>query len=167
MFGPVDVLPMTRPSRPPRAAPKSELSKLQERLNKLLEQALLGGEMPEAGSGPGLAGWRPLFDLVETAEAFILYAELPGVRRSDVQLDSDGRFVELSGQRRPTGGERGYLRLEGSYGAFKRRLELPEPVDPEGITARLSRGILEVVMPKQGGARRVGVHSAEIPVREQ
>ncbi len=157
---------MTRPSRP-RAAPKSELSKLQERLNKLLEQALLGGEMPETGPGPGLAGWRPLLDLVETAEAFILYAELPGVRRSDVQLDSDGRFVELSGQRRPTGGERGYLRLEGSYGAFKRRLELPEPVDPDGITARLSRGILEVVMPKQGGARRVGVHSAEIPVREQ
>ena len=152
--------------KPRRSSPASELQRLQERLNKLLEQALLGGEMPETGPQPGLAGWRPLFDLVETAEAFILYAELPGVRRADVQLDSDGRFVELSGQRRPTGGERGYLRLEGSYGAFKRRLELPEPVDPEGITARLQRGILEVVMPKQGGARRVGVRGTEVPVRE-
>jgi len=94
---------------------------------------------------------------VETNDDFILYAELPGVRREDVQLDSDGRSLELSGQRRPLGGERGYLRLEGSYGPFKRRLELPEPVDPQRIEARLRRGILEVVMPKRAAAKRVAV----------
>ena len=135
-----------------RTAPGSELARLQERLNRLLEQALLGGGGEVLQGGP--SGWRPLFDLVETAEAFILYAELPGVKRSDIQLDSDGSSLELSGQRRPLGGERGYLRLEGSYGVFKRRLELPEPVDPERIDARFRRGILEVVMPKLAAGER-------------
>jgi HSP20 family protein len=139
-----------------RIAPKGELTRLQERLNKLLEQALVGGggEMPQGGP----SGWRPLLDLVETAEDFVLYAELPGVKRSDIQLDSDGHSLELSGQRKPVGGERGYLRLEGSYGTFKRRLELPEPVDPDRIVARFRRGILEVVMPKRAAV-------AEVPVR--
>jgi HSP20 family protein len=139
-----------------RIAPKGELTRLQERLNKLLEQALVGGggEMPQGGP----SGWRPLLDLVETAEDFVLYAELPGVKRSDIQLDSDGNSLELSGQRKPVGGERGYLRLEGSYGTFKRRLDLPEPVDPERIVARFRRGILEVVMPKRTSA-------AEVPVQ--
>ena len=161
---------MARPGRP-RPAPQSELSKLQERLNKLLEQALLGGgDMSPPGGQSGLAGWRPLFDLVETAEAFILYAELPGVRHADVQLDSDGHWLELSGQRRPVGGERGYLRLEGSHGPFKRRLDLPEAVDPELIVARFRRGILEVVMPKSqrpdAATRRVKA-GVDVPVRER
>src|SRR6185503_7167505 len=114
--------------RPRATAPRSELSRLQERLNKLLEQALVGGGGGMPPGGPqGLSGWKPLFDLVETNDDFILYAELPGVRRD--------------------------LRLEGSYGPFKRRLELPEPVDPQRIEAKLRRGILEVTMPKRTPAR--------------
>ena len=137
----------------------SELQRLQERLNRLLEQALLsaGGEVPQSVS----SGWRPVLDLVETADSFILYAELPGVRREEIELDSDGRTLELSGERRPGGGERGYLRLEGSYGPFRRKLELPEPVDEERITARLRRGMLEVTMPK-----RVAKSGTTVPVRE-
>ena|SRR5436190_2207347 len=137
----------------------SELQRLQERLNRLLEQALLsaGGEVPQSVS----SGWRPTLDLVETADAFILYAELPGVRREEIELDSDGRSLELSGERRPAGDERGYLRLEGSYGPFRRKLELPEAVDEDRITARLKRGMLEVTMPK-----RVAKSGTSVPVRE-
>jgi len=137
----------------------SELQRLQERLNRLLEQALLsaGGEVPQSVS----SGWRPVLDLVETADSFILYAELPGVTREEIELDSDGRTLELSGERRPGGGERGYLRLEGSYGPFRRKLELPEPVDEERITARLRRGMLEVTMPKL-----VAKSGTTVPVRE-
>ncbi|HEV8631784.1 MAG TPA: Hsp20/alpha crystallin family protein [Thermoanaerobaculia bacterium] len=138
-----------------RSGPATELARLQQRLSKLLEQALLGGGGEIAQGGP--SGWCPLLDLVETGDAYILYAELPGVRRSDIVLDSDGHHLELSGQRRPSGGERGYLRLEGSYGPFRRRLELPGPVDAERIAARLRRGILEVVMPKQAPTRRADV----------
>lgn len=140
----------------------SELGRLQERLARLLEQALVagGGALSEGGA---TAAWRPLLDLVETADAFVLYAELPGVRREDLELHSDGRSVELTGVRRPaTGAEGGFLRLEGAYGPFRRRLELPEPVAEGAVEARLSRGILEVVLPK----RRSAAAPAQVAVRE-
>ena len=142
----------------------SELHRLQERLASLLEQALLGGggEVPEGGPSPG---WRPLFDLVETADTFVLFAELPGVRRSDLELESDGRSIELSGVRRSQlGGEHAFLRLEGSYGRFRRRLELPEPVAPDGIEAHLRRGILEVVLPK---SRQATAGATRAPLGEE
>jgi HSP20 family protein len=120
------------------------MSSLQERLSRLLEDALLGGDLPPGGPA---AVWRPLIDLVETRDAYLLYAELPGVARPDVALESDGRALELSGQRRPP--SHGFLRLEGSWGPFRRRVELPEPVEPEGIEARFRRGILEVLLPKR------------------
>jgi HSP20 family protein len=122
------------------------------------------GSAGDLGEGGPAAVWRPLFDLVETADAFVLYAELPGVQRSDVELHSDGRSVELSGIRRSfLGGEHGFLRLEGSYGPFRRRLELPEPVAEEAIDARFRRGILEVVLPK----RRPAAGGTQASVREK
>jgi HSP20 family protein len=135
-------------SRRPRP-PWHELGSLQERLGRLLEEALLGGggDLP-AGSPSG--GWRPVVDLVETADAYLLYAELPGVERGDVTLECDGKVLELAGQRRPPA--HGFLRLEGSWGTFRRRVELPEPVASEAIEAHFRRGILEVRLPKRQAA---------------
>jgi HSP20 family protein len=135
------------PRRPRQ--PWHELSSLQERLSRLLEEALLGGggELP-AGAPSG--GWRPVVDLVETSDAYLLYAELPGVERQDVTLESDGKVLEVAGQRRTPA--LGFLRLEGSWGSFRRRVELPEAVAPEGIEAQFRRGILEVRLPKRRSA---------------
>jgi HSP20 family protein len=139
------------------AAPWPELAGLQERLGKLLEEALMGaGEM--SGGGPA-AVWRPVLDLLETPDAYLLYAELPGVQRPDVTLESDGRTLELSGVRRSP--EHGFVRLEGSWGPFRRRLELPEPVIAERIEARFRRGILEVLLPK-----RIPAEGVSVPVSE-
>ena len=144
----------------------SELNRLQERLTRLLEQALLGGGGELAEGGPS-AGWRPLFDLVETADAYVLYAELPGVRREDLALESDGRSIELSGVRHPqVEGGHGFLRLEGRYGRFKRRLDLPEPVAEGAIAARFRRGILEVVLPKRPPVEAAASGGVTVPVRE-
>ena len=137
--------------------PWPELAGLQERLGKLLEEALMGGgEM--GGPGPA-AVWRPVLDLLETPDAYLLYAELPGVSRSDVALESDGRTLELSGVRRSP--EHGFVRLEGSWGPFRRRLELPGPVAPDRIEARFRRGILEVLLPKRRAAEGVAVPVGE------
>jgi HSP20 family protein len=140
-------------------APWNELGSLQERLGRLLEEALLGGgDLPP---GEAAASWRPLVDLVETADAFVLYAELPGVAKQDVTVESDGRSLDLSGQRRPP--EHAFLRLEGSWGPFRRRLELPEAVDSDGIEARFRRGILEVILPKR---REAEAGAMQVPVKE-
>jgi HSP20 family protein len=125
-----------------------ELAHLQERLHQLIEQALVG--VGEDLQGEGAAGcWRPTLDLVETEDAFLVHAELPGVLRQDVELEVEGQWLELAGERHMPGGERGFLRLEGSYGRFRRRLELPAAVDPDGVAAELRRGVLKVRLPKR------------------
>lgn len=125
-----------------------ELARLQERLNHLFEQAFLGaGEdvRPEVGAG----AWRPAIDLVEADDGYVLFVELAGVERHEIELVTQGGWLELSGERRMRDGEPSFLRLERRYGPFRRRIELSEGIDSEGITARLRRGVLEVRIPKR------------------
>ena len=85
----------------------------------------------------------------ETAGAYVITAELPGLGRTDVQIQvRDGR-VQISGERR----ERDvpceqYHRVERGHGSFSRTFELPLPVASELVTADLQDGVLTVVCPK-------------------
>lgn len=142
-----------------RRDPWAELGRLQEQLHELLDQ-VAGGR---AGIGSG-TDWRPAVDLAETDEAFLVYVELPGVPREEIELEAEERWLEISGRRPPEpSGDQGFLRLESNQGSFCRRLELPRPCDPEGIEARLRRGLLEITVPKAPSARstRVPVHAQE------
>ena len=63
----------------------------------------------------------------------------------------------------PCGGQaRSALRVERPYGSFSRTLHLPAPVDERKVSARLRRGVLEVVLPRSSDAR---VHSIKVQVR--
>ena len=140
-----------------RRDPWTELTRLQERLHELLEQAT-GERGGGVGTGPA---WRPAIDLVESSDAYHLYVELPGIAREDVELRAEGRWLEITGHRRPDpAAEQGFLRLESPQGPFRRRVELPGPFEPDGVEARLSRGLLEVRASK---TRQAG----EIRVREE
>lgn len=109
---------------------------------------------------PAPSGWIPPIDVHETADEYVITAELPGLGREDVEIQvHDGR-LQLSGQRR----ERDvpceqYHRVERGHGSFSRTLELPHPVDEERVTADLREGLLTIVCPKaaEGNARRIQV----------
>ena len=109
---------------------------------------------------PDSSGWIPPIDVYETADEYVLTAEVPGLGREDVQIQVlDGR-VQISGQRR----ERDvpceqYHRVERGHGSFSRTFELPLPVLAEQVTADLRDGVLTLVCPKakEAGAHRVVV----------
>lgn len=124
-----------------------ELARIQERINSLFEQALLPDYEDPEGGLPGT--WAPSVDIIETEDAYLLYAELPGVRLEDIQLQVRDRRLELSGRRHNLGENRNFLRMERSYGPFRRTFELTAPVDPEGISADFQQGILRVHIPKR------------------
>ncbi len=128
-----------------------ELARIQERINSLFEQALLPAdyEDPEGGL-PGT--WAPAVDVIETEDAYLLYAELPGVRREDIHLQVLERRLELSGRRHNFGQNRNFLRMERSYGPFRRAFDLATPVDKDGITAAFQQGVLRVHIPKRTAA---------------
>lgn len=137
-----------------------ELSRIQDRINGLFEQALLPTEYDDREGGlPGT--WAPSVDVLETEEAYLLYAELPGVKREDIQLQVKDRRLELSGLRHALGENRNFLRMERSYGPFRRVFDLGAPVDSESISARFDQGILKVHIPKRAG------EATTVPVQEE
>jgi len=136
-----------------------ELARIQDRINGLFEQALLTSEYEEHEGGlPGT--WAPAVDVLETEDSYILFAELPGVRRDDIQLQVRDRRLELSGRRQTLGESRNFLRMERSYGPFRRAFDLGSPVDVEGIAAAFDQGVLRVHVPKRG-SRATQVEIAE------
>jgi HSP20 family protein len=109
---------------------------------------------------PGPAGWVPPVDLHETEDRYVITAEVPGLRREDVEINfHDGRLT-LTGVRREQGNAcEQYHRIERGRGAFSRTFELPVPVAVDEITADLQDGVLQVIVPKSpdGVPRRIRV----------
>ena len=99
-------------------------------------------------------------DLHETADHYVVTAELPGLVREDLQIHFQDSRLTLSGVRREdsTGREQ-YHRIERGHGSFSRTFHLPVPVDSEQVTADLRDGVLTVTCPKvtDGAARRIEV----------
>lgn len=109
---------------------------------------------------PGPAGWQPPVDLFETADAYVLTAEIPGVDREDIDIQTgEGRLV-LSGMRqeRPVACEQ-FHRLERGHGSFQRTFQLPLQVDHAAVTADLKDGVLTIRIPKlqPASSRRISI----------
>ncbi len=95
-------------------------------------------------------GFAPAVDIHEADGAYILSAELPGVRPEDVDLKVDKNVLTLSGTRQYSqqSDDKGYRRIERRYGNFTRSFTLPEHVDADGIQASLENGVLTISVPK-------------------
>ena len=110
------------------------------------------------------ADWVPAVDIVEETDRFVLRADVPGVDPSRIDVNTDKGFLNVSGERSPFEGseETAAQRIERATGRFLRRFALPDSVATEGITARCSNGILEVVIPKapEVQTRRITVKAA-------
>jgi HSP20 family protein len=94
--------------------------------------------------------WVPPVDLVEAEDHFVLRADLPGLAEGDVAIEVQDGTLTISGERSAEHEqrERGWYRIERSFGSFRRSLTLPDGVDPDAISASFERGVLEVRIPK-------------------
>jgi len=104
-------------------------------------------------------GWAPAVDLCETADAFIVTAELPGLSRDQVRIEvQDGR-ITLHGRRDARVPCEQYHQVERGHGEFARSFALPTAVDVDKISADLRDGVLTIIVPKSAehGPQRVEV----------
>jgi HSP20 family protein len=108
--------------------------------------------------------WVPPVDLVEAEDHFVLKADLPGLREEDVNIEVQDGTLTISGERKAEHEqrERGWYRIERSFGSFSRSLTLPDGVDADGIAASFSDGVLEVRIPKpeERKPRRIEISSS-------
>ena len=104
---------------------------------------------------PGPSGWVPPVDLHETAEQYVLVAEVPGLQRDNLEIELRDGHLTLSGVR-PERAEacEQYHRIERGHGSFRRSFHLPLPVDPDRIVADLRDGVLTITCPKSDAAAR-------------
>lgn len=103
----------------------------------------------------------PRYDFVETPQAYLLVFDLPGVKRDEISVTTEGEDVVLSGKRsRPEWGEGAAVRRsERPFGSFRRALRMPADVRIDEIKARLDEGILTVTLPRhtEASARKVDI----------
>lgn len=105
--------------------------------------------------------WSPAMDLLEADDAYVLKADVPGVSEDDLQIEIHNNTLTVAGERRSdhARSERGWHRVERTFGRFSRSLHLPEGVNADGVSASFDRGVLEIRIPKpaQPQPRRVQI----------
>ena len=98
--------------------------------------------------------FSPATDITETDEAIRVVSDLPGVEEKDLQITLENRVLSLEARQRSQAPEGLDPLVEGYLtGTFRRTFRINAPVDEKGIKARLSRGVLELTLPKAEEAR--------------
>jgi HSP20 family protein len=151
-----------------RWEPAAELNTIQNEMNRLFN-TFFEQSAPAGRGGAPSTRWIPAMDLVETADQYVLFADLPGLSDDDLNVQLEDNVLTISGERKAQHeqNEEGYYRIERAFGNFTRSLTLPEGVDPDGVQAHFARGVLEIRIPKpeQTKPRQVqitlGTHPAD------
>ncbi len=128
--------------------PWSAFSDLQGELNRLMEDFTY--DWNALGRN-----WRPPMDLVETQDAYVLEADVPGVSSDDLHIETLDNTITIRGKREYKRNEtdRNVHRMENRYGEFQRTFEVPGGFDNDNVKAELRDGVLRVTLPKRESAK--------------
>lgn len=129
-----------------RWTPFSEMSLLQNQMNRLFDSALQGWP----GDANGTTVWSPAADIYETTDEFVVNLDLPGVDPKMVDLSVENNVLTIRGQRQfeEKQSKDNFHRIERSYGAFARSFTLSTFVDADKIRASYKNGVLNITLPK-------------------
>ena len=133
----------------PAFNPARDLVSMQEDVNRFVDSFFSNGRRGDA------ALFTPTVDVEETAEGFVIKADLPGVSQKDVKVSLMGDTLVIRGERKPEqrSNESTPLRMERSYGMFERSFTLGAPVRSDQVKATYRDGVLEIHVPKAEEAR--------------
>ena len=94
--------------------------------------------------------WAPAIDVFETADRYVIAAEVPGLDREQIELAMEDSRLTITGRRAggPAGADVHYHQMERGHGAFARTFEFAQKVDADRVTADLTNGVLTITLPK-------------------
>jgi len=148
----------------PAGLERIELQRLTERIGwlfSLLQEAA-------AVQSPSLAGaWSPPVDVCETTESILIRIELPGVPAAQIKVGLNGNQLRICGEKKKKSTRQritSHHCSERAYGRFERKVPIRWPVDVNGATAELLKGVLVVQLPTLKDRRGTEI---PIPVTEK
>lgn len=129
--------------------PLQDLMVLQDRMNRLFEDATQRRAHAEAGSGDDFerADWTPASDIYETESSYVIAMDLPGINRESLEIDIDDNRLVVKGTRAIE--ESRQHRSERPRGKFRRTFSVPVSVDQARIGAEYKEGVLQIRLPKR------------------
>jgi HSP20 family protein len=127
----------------------SPFSEMESLFNPLMPNAFANWQRLALGSGKK-PEWAPSADISETDKEYVIRAELPAVKKEDIQVSLEEGMITIKGERKQQKEDKSekFHRLESFYGSFERRFSLPEDVNAEAVHCESKDGILTVHIPK-------------------
>ncbi|MGO8675755.1 MAG: Hsp20/alpha crystallin family protein [Limisphaerales bacterium] len=127
------------------------LTDLRDEIDRLFEMPLAD----LARTSQVLSGWTPAMDLCEDKDNLYLKAELPGMKREDIEVSLHEGTLSISGERKSQSNyeDAEVHRSERFFGRFQRTVSLPAPVSPDKVKAQYKDGVLTVTLPKTEEAK--------------
>lgn len=138
--------------------PFEEIANLRARVKRAFEQHLRFA--PQVGEAADSGEWAPRVDIYETDTSLVFEAELPGLRRDDIEVEAKGDTLVIKGTRLPVSG-REYLRMERPRGPFHRSFVIGGRIDPSRVRAEYRDGVLAVTVPKPQPPQS---HQVKVPI---
>ena len=127
-----------------------QLTNVRDEINRLFESPLENG-----GSSNVFNTWAPAVDVYEDNDNLIVRAELPGMKKEDIEISLHENIITVSGERK---NEKKYegaktSREERFFGRFTRSISLPKAIDGGRVKANYKEGLLTVTLPKAAEAK--------------
>ena len=99
------------------------------------------------------SGSGPAVDIKEKDDSFLLFADIPGLNKNDINVHIENNVIFISGERKIASNEdyKSYHYRERTYGSFKRSFKLPKNVNEKKISAEFNNGVLSIIIPKLKG----------------
>jgi len=134
------------------AAPWPSFEQVPERMRRMLEQTI--GSFGSPALLSEISTWTPLVDIEEEDDAYVIEADLPGVRRDDLSIELVGNELSISGEIRERE-RKGIVRRRARHtGRFDYDVTLPSLLEVDRLEAKLGDGVLTLRVPKAERARR-------------
>lgn len=141
---------LLRWQRPGLTAWTGGLSTLRNEIDRLFEAPLT--EL--ARTSHLLSGSAPALDIYEDKDNFVVKAELPGMKKENIDVSLHDGSLSISGERKSEKWEQAEVyHAELFFGRFQRTVALPSAVNASGITAQYKDGVLTVTLPKAEEAK--------------
>ena len=129
--------------------PFRDVGALQDRINRIFDDAFPRSRTLD--DDMSLCNWRPAVDIYETPVAIILNAELPGVKKEDINISFNNGMLTLEAESREEKTEEKegrIIRQERHYGKFSRSFDLGTDMQESDITAKFEDGVLTITAPR-------------------